>query len=546
MEAVPAPLDTTRNTLLVQQIAFMKSLRDIHYSLWLPFAILVFGCCVIVYCYNKPLSDFANYYYGAQLFNSEDPHAVYDVHRFNEAVQSSGEYNVFLDHTSVPPQSPAFYKPFTLIKNPYTARAVFNAIGLFVFVYMLHALLKRYSSYNTWHAVGFMIAMLVPIYQNISFGQTYLFITALLIAAWLAHLRGKSVTAGLWLGLAIVLKITPVILLLYFIVRKHFRVAFSTALTVVLLTIGAAVFTGSEILQLYFIDLFPRIADGYINDPYSNSYHGLVVLLRHLGQYDAILNPAPYFNFSPQLIASVNGIVLFVFLGITLLRSTNAQQRDSVPLALLLLLLYIGSGYSSTYSLLVLPPFILITTTRKQLLSAVLTILICALPPRLLTDAPVFVQHFKLYLFLALFIVLVAPGIRNLRASAIVTAVLTLFGILQIQKIVTADQLPKYQYFKKTITQDYITDFSIHHDTLTAIAYSMRGKEIVTIPLTHETPCSLPLEPQNLYRDRHHLLYKNITCRNDSVIFLCDVGRGVGLYHIFAMPKAQFPFEQLK
>jgi hypothetical protein len=74
----------------------------------------------------------------------------------------------------------------------------------------------------------------------------------------------------------------------------------------------------------------------------------------------------------------------------------------------------------------------------------------------------------------------------------------------------------------------------------------MRGKEQLTLPLTPGTSCRLPLPPQNLYRDHHNLLYKNIICRNDSVIFLCDVGRGVGLYHIFAVPRARFPFEELK
>lgn len=524
----------------------MKSLRDIHYSLWLSIAILVFGCCAIVYCYNKPLSDFGNYYYGARLFNSEDPQAVYDVHRFNEAVQSSGERNVFLDHTSVPPQTPVFYKPFTLIKSPYTARAVFNIIGLFVFVLMLNALLKQYSSGNTWYAVGFTLAMLIPIYQNISFGQTYLYIAALLIAAWLAHLRGNSALAGMWLGLAIVLKITPVVLLLYFVVRKHYRVVIFTVFTFGAVTIATSFNTGYDIIHFYFVDLFPRIADGYINDPYSTSYHGLVVLLRHLGQYDAILNPDPDFSFSAQLIASVNGIILFVIVGITLLRANMAQQRDAIPIVLLLLLVYIGSGYSSTYSLLVLPPFMLITTSRRQLLSVALAILICALPPRLFADAPVMVQHFKLYLFLALFIVLAPFDIRNLRISIITTAIMIVFGLLQILKIATADQAPKYEYFNKNITQDYITDYSIDNDTLKATAYSMRGKETVTLPLSKGTVCTLQIAPQDLYCDDNHLLYKNIICRNDSVIFLCDVGRGVGLYHIFAIPRAHFPFDQLK
>jgi hypothetical protein len=524
----------------------MKSLREIHYSLWLPIIILVFGCCAIIYCYNKPLSDFANYYFGAQLINANDPQAVYDVHRFNETVQSSGENNVFLDHTSVPPQTPVFYKPFTVIKNPYVARAVFNLIGLSVFVFMLHVLLKQYTEVNTLYAIGFLIAMLVPVYQNISFGQTYLFIAALLIATWLAHLRGKLLLAGVWLGIAIVLKITPVILLLYFVARKHYRVVITSLIAFLLITFVTSIITGHEVLDLYYFDLFPRIADGYINDPYSNSYHGLVVLLRHLGQFDAILNPDAYFNFSPQFIAAVNGVVLLALLGLTIFRASIAQLTDTNPIVLLLLLLYIGSGYSSTYSLLILPPFLLVTTSKRQLVCVLLTILICALPPRLFTDAPVVFQHFKLYLFLTLFILLIAPGIRKFRLSLMTTTIMVFFGIVQIRKVIVSDQLPQYGYFSKAITQDYITDYSIYNDTLKATAYSMRGKELLSLPLTPGTTCTHPMPPQNLYRDHHHLLYKNIICRNDSVIFLCDVGRGVGLYHIFAVPRAQFPFEELK
>ena len=524
----------------------MKSLREIHYSLWLPTILLVFGCCAIIYCYNKPLSDFANYYFGAQLINADDHQAVYDVHRFNETVQSSGENNVFLDHTSVPPQTPVFYKPLTLIKNPYAARAVFNIIGLLVFIYVLRELMRQYSEVNVRCAIGFLIAMLVPVYQNISFGQTYLFIAALLIATWLAHLRGKLLLAGVWLGIAIVLKITPVILLLYFVARKHFRVVIASALTFGLITLTTSLITGHEVIILYFLDLFPRLTDGYINDPYSNSYHGLVVLLRHLGQHDAILNPDTYFNFSPQFIAAVNGVVLLVLLGLILFRARIAQLTDTNPIVLLLLLLYIGSGYSSTYSLLIFPPFILVTNSKRQMLRVLLTILICALPPRLLTDAPIVFQHFKLYLFLALFILLVATGIHKFRMSLTTITIMVLFGIVQIRKVIASDQLPEYEYFRKAITQDYITDYSIYNDTLKATAYSMRGKEQLTLPLTPGTSCRIPLPPQNLYRDHHNLLYKNIICRNDSVIFLCDIGRGVGLYHIFAVPRARFPFEELK
>lgn len=516
-------------------------------SYLLPALVFVFGCLCIWYAYAKPLSDFANYYYGAAFISEADYRLVYDVHRFNEAVQLVGGNNLFLDHTSVPPQTPLFYKPFTLFTDPFLARSVFNAFGLLAFVFMLHRLLKQYAPLSFPRSVVLLAAMAFPIYQNIAFGQTYLFIAALLIAAWLAHIRGRNVMAGVWLAVAVALKVTPVVVLLYFMVRRQWKLVLSFILCYLLLSGAAMLLVGHEVFELYFLHLLPRIADGYINDPYSASYHGFVVLLRHLGQYDAVLNPNPLYSFSPQLIAFLNLVLLLPLLAVAVFRSGFKKTGETEPFVLLLLLLFLGSGYSSTYSLLVLPPFFMLHRKGSApMLQLLLLLVVCAVPPRILQDASVWVQHFKLFALLLLFALTLTPRERAVRMNAVAALLLLIFAGVQITKIVLARNQPQLNYFSKTISQHYITDYTIANDTLFATAYSMKGKEQIKLALEKGEACEVQLRKQPEYIGAGNLLYKNIVCRNDSVIFLCDAGRGVGLYHIYSMPRKQFPFNQLK
>lgn len=525
----------------------MPDKRENNTAILIPIVTLVMGLIACVYAWSKPLGDFANYYYGAAFISSGDYQQVYDVHRFNEAVELVGHHQLFLDHTSVPPQTPFFYKPFTLFADPFVSRGIFNVLGVCCFAFMLFRLLKNYAPLSFPRSTVFLAAMAYPMYQNIVLGQTYLFIASLLIAVWLAYLNGRHIQASIWLALAVVLKITPIIILVFFIVRRQWRLVISFIIAYIIISAITLLVTGYEVFELYYLHLLPRIMDGYINDPYTPSYHGFVVLLRHLGQYDAVLNPHPTYQFSPQLIGLLNLILLLPLFAVVLYRCILQKSTETAALVLLLLFLFIGSGYFSTYSLLVLPPFLILHRKgAAPVFQLILVLIICAVPPRILQDAPVWIQHFKLYALLLLFALTLTRPERTVRMNAIAALLLIVFAAANLAKLFLLESPPKYTYFSNAIVQHYVTDYSIVNDSLQATVYSMKGKQNVKIPLSKATSCSLPLPKKAQYLGPGNLLYKNIVCRNDSVIFMCDVGRGVGLYHLYCVPARQFPVNQLK
>lgn len=516
-------------------------------ALLLPLCVLLLGLAAVFYCYHKPLSDFGNYYYGAAFMQKNDYRLVYDVHRFNEAVAMAGGKDLFLNHTVVPPQTPLFYKPFSYVPDPFLARGIFNVLGVCCFAFMLYRLLLQYAALSFPRSMVLLAAIAYPLYQNIAFGQTYLFIASLLIAVWLAHLRGKNILAGVWLALAVILKVTPVVVLLYFLVRRQWKVLWSFLVIFVAVTGIAIGVYGAEVFEMYYLHLLPRIADGYVNDPYSASYHGLVVLLRHLGQYDAVLNPNPAFAFSPVVIVLINLVLLLPLLAVALFRSGMQKPGETGAFVLLLLFLFLGSGYFSTYSLLILPPFfILHRRGAAPVTQLLLLLIICTVPPRLLEHAPVALQHFKLYALVLLFALAAARPERGVRMNAVAALLLLCFAGMQIAKLFLPGGGPQFTYFNRLLTQDYVTNYTIAGNTLQATVYSKTGKERITLALTPAEPCevNLPAKPEYVWPG--NVLFKNIACRNDSVIFMSDAGRGAGLYHIYVMPRNKFPFHRLK
>jgi hypothetical protein len=521
--------------------------KENNTAVLLPLCVLLLGLAAVYYCYHKTLSDFGNYYYGAALMQKSDYRLVYDVHRFNEAVSMAGGKDLFLNHTTVPPQTPLFYKPFSYIADPFLARGIFNVLGVCCFAFMLYRLLRQYAALSFPRSMLLLSALAYPLYQNIAFGQTYLFIAALLIATWLAHLRGRFIMAGLWLAFAVILKVTPVVALLYFAVRRQWKVLWSFAAVYAAITGITMGIYGTDVFEMYYLHLLPRIADGYINDPYSASYHGLVVLLRHLGQYDAVLNPHAPFAFSPVFIVLINLALLLPLLAMALFRSSIQKQHETGAFVLLLLFLFLGSGYFSTYSLLILPTFfILHRGGAAPVTQLLLLLIICAVPPRILENAPVALQHFKLYALLLLFALVAARPERHVRMNAVAALLLLSFAALHLARLFLPQSGPQFAYFSKKLSSHYVTNYTLAGNTLNATVYSKAGKQQVTLPLSPAAVCEVNLPPKPEYVGPGHVLFKHIVCRNDTVIFMSDAGRGAGLYHIYAMPRKVFPFNSLK
>jgi hypothetical protein len=495
------------------------------------------GIVLSFYVQHKPLGDFGNYYFsGKMAFTGQVWEKVYDVFAFNTWIN---EPQLFLDHTSVPPQSILLFYPLQLFADPYTAKLAFNVFGslLFAFAcwYLLRSGLVKRSVFYVM-----LVPALVPFYYNILFGQTYLLLGALLIFAVILYEKKHWLAAAGLLAVVIAFKITPVVLLVYFLWKKDFRFAGATVLFSLLLLGLTVPFTGMNTITHYYNEILPRMLQGYVSDPYSESFHGFIVLLRKLFSFDAVLNPAPAAVLSDVWIAVLNTLFTLGVLLCSLMLFRREAGQTGRGIFLLLLFTNLCSGYNSSYALLLFLPFLPGSVTWKDKLALLLLALVLVLPPRLFENQFALLAHYKLILFLGVLLLLLPGRDKNFRFAGmnIVLPVLFLFaGLLQLLQ--TRQTLSVTYYNAAQLPEHFILDYNIMPGKMNYTYWGYAGKNTgsITIP---DVPYSWDKRTNELQELPGHWQVRNCIRMNGQVIFLSDYKRGVGLYHVFCMPEAAF------
>ncbi|HEY3789420.1 MAG TPA: glycosyltransferase family 87 protein, partial [Urbifossiella sp.] len=128
------------------------------------------------------------------------------------------------------------YSPFWL------SAALWYLIGLGSAIYTVHALARVVlpeairGSRRWWYArLGPLLFCIGGITLSISRGQVNTVVIALAVAGFVAAMRSKRIASGAWLASAAVLKIIPVMLVLFPIVRRDWRSVFAGLATAALL-----------------------------------------------------------------------------------------------------------------------------------------------------------------------------------------------------------------------------------------------------------------------------------------------------------------------
>lgn len=129
-----------------------------------------------------------------------------------------------------------------------------------------------------------LLALWPPSLHDLAKGQWSILLAALLAAGWLALERGRETTAGAWFGVAASLKLTP-ILLLGFLVLRHRRAAVAMAVTVGTLAGIATAVTGIEPWRELFADAPRDVAVWQTWIANTASLRGLLVRLVGGGAY---------------------------------------------------------------------------------------------------------------------------------------------------------------------------------------------------------------------------------------------------------------------
>ncbi|OGL44369.1 MAG: hypothetical protein A2161_02815 [Candidatus Schekmanbacteria bacterium RBG_13_48_7] len=99
-----------------------------------------------------------------------------------------------------------------------------------------------------------------PLIRTVNGGQANLVVLALITISLLLIKHQKEWTAGAFLALATAIKLHPLILIGYCLMKKKYRVFYSAVIWILILMILSTVFVGWQIMKVYYLEVLPKWA----------------------------------------------------------------------------------------------------------------------------------------------------------------------------------------------------------------------------------------------------------------------------------------------
>jgi hypothetical protein len=230
---------------------------------------------------------------------------------------------------------------------------------------------------NAWLYLVPSLLVIIYIWSSYHLGQASLVLLALMLGALVALRSKREIFAGALVAIAAAIKAFPVIVIVYFIYRRHWKTVASLAVTLLfLLLVVPAPFRGFERtwhdLEKWSVGMLKYSPSGIAQRPKRSQNwknQSLVsVANRLLRRVDADAASAPhtpkYVNFTDLQFAAVNAVITGVALGLGVLfiavmpqRQMRTTESDAIEFALLLLMVLMVTplAFGYLFSWLMLP-----------------------------------------------------------------------------------------------------------------------------------------------------------------------------------------------
>jgi hypothetical protein len=241
------------------------------------------------------ITDFPNYYIAARL-----AHEGYDTSRMYEWTWIERE----TDHRSIDARGIGMIPitPFsTLAIWPLTGLAPLAAKHVWILTNLLLLVpLAWFLQSMTglgYRRIALAFALSVPFYRNLEYGQLYVFLLLLIVAACWAYLRGFRALSGGLIALAAACKIFPILFFVFFLQRRDWRALTSGAITgIATIVISVAIF-GWNVHRTYLHEILPWALRGGGLQPYQAGA-SISSVLHYLFLSEPQWNPHPW-HYSP-------------------------------------------------------------------------------------------------------------------------------------------------------------------------------------------------------------------------------------------------------
>lgn len=209
--------------------------------------------------------DFSGYYYGPKAFLSGG----------NPYLTRQNFFTPFV----YPPFVLIFFIP--LIAIPFQiAEILWTVVSFLLLFASLFIFLKMYKQKMLSISsllIGILICLFFPVKFSLGMGQINIVVFFLITLGVYFYNRNKNWLSGFLLGLSILLKFFPVLVILYLGLKKQWSILLFVLSTIICGLLLAFLFLGPSINFYFYLHIFPGYFSGWKGDYYNQSFSGVLM-----------------------------------------------------------------------------------------------------------------------------------------------------------------------------------------------------------------------------------------------------------------------------
>jgi len=504
--------------------------------------IILVGVFFIWKATHFPIHDFANYYFGGKFLAEGTLNStVYFPYEFNKSIADLGHTGIFVSYAPNTPFLALLFLPLCYLPLA-AAKLLFNIISLVLLLYSLSKLIRFYNI-KPIYLIAIPLLFLVPLKNNLLFGQVYFLLFFFMAESLLAYEKKQFPKMGLFLSLAIFLKVFPLLLLLIFIFRKELKPLLYTFAFCVLFLGISMLCSGFDIWIFYLKSVLPKVSDGQIATAYVDNYQSVFMFLKRILVWHPTENPTALLH-QPVLFKAL--ILAFkiavISMGYFLIKKTS---NTLYAFSYLILAAILISPYGSTYTfVVVLFAFLYgvkseISMTKKVFLMALL-FLINNIPFHDYLSAYFPFSYLRLLLLLLYFAWFISLHHKTIYWKWIV--VLTLIPSVGFAFFAKEETIRSKPFLTGKKTPILVYDYSISKDYLTYFYWNEKGKNQKSIRLAKSDYIPLEIHDNQVFYHKKQLTFdsstklKPVLIHNETILYLTDYERGIGFYALRTIP----------
>lgn len=496
---------------------------------------LILLCIFYIYkSYNFVIHDYANYYFGGLflkegIFNS----SIYFPYHFNSAIANFGYKNIFVSYAPNTPFLAHFFWIFSFLKIGIS-KLIFNTISSLLFFFACYRLVNHFKI-SKYYVLLIPIVFYIPIKNNLLFGQVYFLLFFLLSEGLLAYLKKQYKILAIYWSLAIILKVFPILFVLFLLIRKEYKAIIYISFISSLLVIISIITIGIDTWYFYITKVLNRANNGEIAGMFVDNYQSFYMFCKRLFVFNETENRSPLLV-APKLFYGffIFFKLLLVFIGITI---NKKSKNNLIVFSFWCLVSILISPYGSTYSLLILL-FLFFALINKCFVFRYkkigLLFLFLISNCTVITKVEFPLNYLRLYFLTLFFIVLIWHFKKQIPLKKVSIAVF----LFSIGITVFKDEKSNFKTVIKTPILTY--DYQLKNDKIYYSFWNENGENYLIKEYKYKIVDSTNIkivDNQIFYKDKQ-ITFDNSNKKkpliiNDSkVFFLSDAEIGIGFYSI--------------